>query len=71
MAKLDRVLPKVRLMRGFGSLTLGGITGTLISVAGLAYGCFLGEKELLLMAQMLLGGMLCGIFAGLIYKTFE
>lgn len=71
LAKLDRVLPRVRLMRGFGALTLGGITGALISVIGMAYGFFLGEKELLLMAQMLLGGLLCGTFAGLIYKTYN
>ena len=29
IAKLDRVLPRIRLLRGFGALTLGGILGTL------------------------------------------
>lgn len=36
--KLDRVLPKKRLLREFGMLALGGITGILITLFGIFYG---------------------------------
>lgn len=32
MAKLDRILSRIRLLRGFGALSLGGILGTVVSV---------------------------------------
>ena len=35
IAGLDRVLPKRRLLRGFGALTLGGIGGMIVSAVGL------------------------------------
>ncbi|MCR4774917.1 MAG: hypothetical protein K5869_00920, partial [Saccharofermentans sp.] len=35
IAKLDRILPRLRLYRGFGSLTLGGILGVPMAIAGL------------------------------------
>ena len=35
IAKLARVLPKIRLYRGFGSLTLGGLLGIPMAVTGL------------------------------------
>ena len=70
-AKLDRKLPKVRLLRGFGSLKWGGILGAVVSVPGLLYGYFSGERNLLLIWFMLIGGFLCYVFAGLIYKTYR
>lgn len=71
MAKLDRRLPKVRLLRGFGALVLGGIFGMAVSVLGLVYGYCIGERSLLLIWLMLLGSLLCFIFAELIYKTYR
>ncbi len=35
IAKLDFVLPRARLFRGFGALTLGGILGVTVSLGGL------------------------------------
>lgn len=65
MTGLDRVLPRKRLLRGFGALTLGGITGTLASLLGAAGG---REKRPLWMAA---GSALCAIFAGLICESFH
>ncbi len=71
VAKLDRKLPKVRLLRGFGALVLGGVLGMAVSVLGLLYGYYLGERDLILIWFMLLGSFLCFIFAKLIYKTYK
>lgn len=71
IAKLDRRLPKVRLLRGFGALVLGGIFGMAVSMLGLVYGYCIGERSLLLIWLMLLGSFLCFIFAELIYKTYK
>lgn len=65
IAKLDRILPKKRLLRGFGALTLGGATGVLISLFGIIlYKVF---SSLIMLA----GSMLCAIFAGLIFAGFR
>ncbi len=69
--KLDRRLPKVRLLRGFGTLVLGGVLGMAVSVPGLVYGYYTGERGLLIIWLMLLGSFLCFIFAKLIYKTYK
>jgi len=71
MEKLDRRLPKVRLLRGFGALILGGILGMAVSALGLIYGYHIGAGDLLLIWVMLFGSILCFVFAGLIYKTYE
>ncbi|MBQ8087203.1 MAG: hypothetical protein IJ234_02120 [Clostridia bacterium] len=63
--KLDWVLPKVRLYRGFGSLTLGGLLGILISVIGL----LLSQGSLCL--WMLAGACLCALFAWLIFREYH
>lgn len=70
-AHLDRRLPKVRLLRGFGALVLGGILGMVVSMLGLVYGYWIGERNLITMWCMLLGSFLCFIFAELIYKTYK
>lgn len=70
-AHLDRRLPKVRLLRGFGALVLGGILGMAVSMLGLVYGYWIGERNLITMWCMLLGSFLCFIFAELIYKTYR
>ena len=71
--KLDRILPKKRLYRGFGALTWGGFAGMTIGLnalfTGLRGGYSLQEcKFLVLLAA---GGALCMLFAGLIFKTFH
>ena len=55
IAKLDRRLPKVRLLRGFGALALGGILGMAVSMLGLVYGYWIGERNLITIWCMLLG----------------
>ncbi|MBQ9168085.1 MAG: hypothetical protein IJX67_06730 [Oscillospiraceae bacterium] len=65
IAKLDRILPKVRLYRGFGALTLGGVLGALIAVIGFAI------KKQTLFLIMLAGAVLCAVFAGLLFKGYQ
>jgi len=65
IAKLDWVLPKVRLYRGFGSLTLGGILGIPIAAAGLI------TAQGLLCWWMLAGACLCALFAWLIFREYH
>ena len=71
--KLDRVLPKKRVYRGFGALTWGGLVGMIVGLnalfAALRGGYSVGECKLLIL--MALGGALCALFAGLIFKTFH
>ena len=66
IAGLDRVLPKRRLLRGFGALTLGGIGGMIVSAFGLAT-----RKEKKNPAIMLAGSVLCAVFAGLCWQGYK
>ena len=66
IAGLDRVLPKRRLLLGFGALTAGGIGGMLVSVIGLAT-----QKEKKNPAIMLAGSVLCAVFAGLCWQRYK
>ena len=66
IAGLDRVLPKRRLLLGFGALTAGGIGGMLVSVIGLAT-----QKEKKNPAIMLAGSVLCAVFAGLCWQGYK
>ena len=63
---LDRVLPKRRLLRGFGALTTGGVIGMLVSAFGLAT-----QKEKKRPAIMLAGSVLCAVFAGLCWQGYR
>ena len=65
-AGLDRVLPKRRLLRGFGALTMGGIGGVFVSALGLSM-----QKEKKHPAIMLLGSLLCSVFAGLCWRGYQ
>ena len=73
IAKLDRILPKKRLYRGFGTLTWGGLGGMIVGLTGLFTGLrggySVGECKLLILLAA--GGALCAVFAGLIIKTFH
>ncbi|MBQ9687233.1 MAG: hypothetical protein IJV41_11940 [Oscillospiraceae bacterium] len=64
--KLDRVLPKIRLYRGFGALVLGGVLGMVISALGL-----IGFGEGRLALWMLAGAALCALFAWLIFREYH
>ena len=63
IARLDRILPRKRLLRGFGALTLGGILGVIVSVIVLT-----AEKCSL---WLMIGAVLCAVFAGLLYKGYR
>ena len=71
--KLDRILPKKRLYRGFSALAWGGLGGMIVGLtglfAGLRGGYSVGECKLLILLAV--GGALCAVFAGLIFKTFH
>ena len=71
--KLDRILPMKRLYRGFGTLTWGGFGGIIVGLnaltAGMRAGLSAGECKLLILLAV--GGALCALFAGLIFKTFH
>ena len=64
--KLDWVLPKTRLYRGFGALTLGGVMGIMVSAAGLLSG-----KVSSLAWLMLAGSTLCALFAWLLFREYK
>lgn len=63
---LDRTLPKKRLLRGFGALTLGGITGAVAAGAGAPE-----SSDKRIAAGMCAGGAVCGAFAGLLLKGYK
>lgn len=66
IAKLARVLPKIRLYRGFGSLTLGGLLGIPMAVTGLILKTQ-GTRPWWLLA----GAVLCALFAGLCFRGYK
>ena len=69
--KLDWTLPRIRLIRGFGALTLGGILGTVIAAVMMIYAAITGAVNALYVWLMFAGGILCGVFALLICKKYK
>lgn len=65
IAKLDRILPKRRLFLGFGSVTLGGAAGIVIS----AIAAILHFNTVYLI--MLIGAVLCSLFCGLLFFGYK
>ena len=65
IAKLDYVLPRGRLYRGFGALTLGGICGAVYGAV--SFGIYRLPQFLWLLA----GGALCGVFGGLLFREYH
>lgn len=69
--KLDRVLPKKRLYRGFGVLTFGGLVGMISSLAAAVVAeihVLEGSGYLWILCG---GGLLCLIFGGLLLKEYK
>ena len=66
IAKLDRILPRKRVLRGFGALTLGGILG----IATAAASMYINSNGRL-PVWMLIGAVLCSLFAWLCYKGYK
>ena len=60
---LDRELPIVRLYRGFGVLTLGGITGIAASAVA--------DSSKMTKSAMGGGAVLCAVFAGLLLGKYK
>ena len=71
IAKLDRVLPKIRLIRGFGALTLGGILGTVVPLIAAAVNALTVHADGNVLIIMSVGGLLCAVFAGLLHKGYH
>ena len=73
ICKLDRVLTKERLYRGFGALTWGGFGGIIVSLTAffttLRAGYPLTECTYLIL--MAVSGVLCFVFAGLLLKGYQ
>lgn len=69
--KLDRILPKKRLYRGFGSLTFGGLAGTVISLLALAVALMKGLAGAAYLGILCIGGLLCFVFGGLLLKEYK
>ena len=70
--KLNFVLPKIRVYRGFGALTVGGIAGAIISFVGIAYSIVIGvEADITYLYILFFGAILCAIFAGLCFKGYK
>ena len=71
--KQDRILPKWQLHLGFGALMLGGVIGMFLSASAIVISISHGMKmaacgELLAMS---LGGLLCFVFAGLLFDGYK
>ena len=65
---LDRVLPKKRLLRGFGALTAGGIAGVPTALYGVIAESGAGGRTAVI---MLISAALCGLFAGLCFIGYR
>ena len=71
LQKLDRVLPKQRLYRGFGALTFGGLAGAVISLLALAVALGKGLHGTAYLGLLCGGGLLCFVFGGLLLKEYK
>ena len=70
--KLDRVLTKARFYRGFGMLYWGGIAGAAVALIGAVYGLLVVKDcGFTYVWVMLIGGVLCAVFAGLLFKGYR
>ena len=66
LAKLDRILCADRLWRGFGALKPAGLLGTVIALLTLKSNLNTANA-----VMMIIGGMLCFVFAGLLMSGYK
>ena len=71
IAGLDRVLPKKRLLRGFGALTAGGIAGVPTALYGVIAEDGVAEDGGRTAVIMLISAAVCGLFAGLCFIGYR
>lgn len=71
ICRLDRVLPKARLYRGFGALTFAGLAGLVFSAAALACARGAGFGQTGPLALLCAGGALCFVFGGLLLRQYK
>ncbi len=68
---LDRVLPKKRLLRGFGALTAGGIAGVPTALYGVIAEDGVAGAGGRTAVIMLISAALCGLFASLCFIGYR
>lgn len=66
IAKLDRILPAVRLWRGFGTITISGVLGAVLAL--ITFGSNISIANTVM---MITGGVLCFVFAGLLLIGYK
>ena len=66
IAGLGPVLPKARVLRGFGALTAGGVLGIPVAFYG-----WISKAAGNRSVWMLAGAVLCALFAGLCWKGYK
>lgn len=71
IAGLDRVLPKKRLLRGFGALTAGGIAGVPTALYGVIAEDGVAGAGARTAVIMLISAALCGLFASLCFIGYR
>ena len=69
--KLDRVLPRRRLYRGFGALTFGGLAGAVFSLLALAIALMKDLRGTCYLGLLCGGGLLCFVFGGLLLREYK
>lgn len=69
-AKLDRVLPLRRLLRGFGVITIGSFLGFVLSAVSFAVEMLQGHFCVWHLI-MTIGGLVCGILALLLFRGYR
>lgn len=70
IAKLDRVLPLPRLLRGFGVITVASLLGGLLSAVSFIVDLTQG-RFCLYHLVMTVGGFVCGVLALLLFKSYQ
>lgn len=70
--KLDRVLPKIRLYRGFGSLTYSGLAAALISLVHLIIAYTVNVNSgIVTLWVMVIGAVFCFVFGRLLFVRYK
>lgn len=69
--KLDRVLPRKRLYRGFGALTFGGGAGAAFSLLALVIALTKDLRGIGYLGLLCGGGLLCFVFGGLLLREYK